>query len=145
MGFDELSQWKEAFGRGKGLRSDFGRRSVGLHQSILVPTMDTSNDDAQRTVPQASLLDMTGVCANRDVWHTKKAVLNYFRDFEAIEVLLSHLHKNPLDCFLDTFCRERTENSCLHFLSYEKEVPAGGMDLAIKGEPIDGLDHAPVP
>src|SRR6266851_4626346 len=75
---------------------------------------------------------MTGVCANRDVWHTKKAVLNYFRDFEAIEVLLSHLHKNPLDCFLDTFCRERTENSCLHFLSYEEEVPAGGTYLANK-------------
>src|SRR5712692_8761643 len=56
MGFDELSQWKEAFGRGKGLRSDFGRRSVGLHQSILVPTMDTSNDDAQRTVPQESCI-----------------------------------------------------------------------------------------
>ena len=82
---------------------------------------------------------MTGVCANRDVRHTKKAVLNHFCDFETIEVLLSHLQTDPLQCFLDTFCRERTENSCLHFLSHEKEVPAGGMDLAIKGEAIEAL------
>jgi len=88
---------------------------------------------------------MTGVCANRDVWHPKKAVLNHFRDFEAIEVLLSHLQTNPLQCFWDIFGRERTENSCFHFLSHEKEVPAGGMDLAIKGEAIDSLDHVPVP
>jgi hypothetical protein len=88
---------------------------------------------------------MTGVCANRDVWHTKKAVLNHFRDFEAIEVLLSHLQTNPLQRFLDIFGRERTENSCLHFLSHEKEAPAGGMDLEIKGEAIDSLNHVPVP
>jgi len=85
------------------------------------------------------------VRANRDVWHTKKAVLNHFRDFKAIEVLLSHLQTNPLQCFLDTFCRERTENSCLHFLGHEKEVPPRGMDLAIKGEAIQRLDQAPVP
>jgi hypothetical protein len=88
---------------------------------------------------------MTGVCANRDVRHTKKAVLNHLRDFETIEVLFSHLQTNPLQCFLDTFRRERTENSCLHFLSHEKEAPAGGMDLAINGEVIDSLDHVPVP
>ena len=46
---------------------------------------------------------------------------------------------SKLHSFLDTCCRERTENSCLHFLSDEKEVPAGGMDLAIKGEAIEAL------
>jgi hypothetical protein len=33
-----------------------GRSPAGLHQSIPVPTMDTSNDDAQRTVPHESCI-----------------------------------------------------------------------------------------
>jgi hypothetical protein len=44
-------------------------------------------------IKQAVLLDMPGIRANRDVWQTKKAVLNHFRDFQAIEVLFSHLTK----------------------------------------------------
>jgi hypothetical protein len=44
-----------------------------------------------------------GGARNRDVWHTKKAVLDHFRDFKAIEILRSHLHKNPLQRLLDTF------------------------------------------
>jgi hypothetical protein len=75
----------------------------------------------------------------------RKRFSTIFLTSRQIEVLLSHLQQNPLQCFLDTIRRERTENSCLHFLSHEKEVPAGGMDLAIKGEAIDSLDHAPVP
>ena len=86
-----------------------------------------------------------GVCTNRDVRHTKETVLNHFRDFEAIEVLLSHLQTNSLQCIFDTLCRERTENSYLHLLGHEKKVPAGGVNLAIKGKAIESRDHTPVP
>jgi hypothetical protein len=63
-------------------------------------------------------------------------VLNHFRNFETIEVLLSHLQKYSLQCFLDIVGRERTENSCLDFLSHEKEAPAGGMDLELTADAI---------
>jgi len=79
-----------------------------------------------------SLAEYDGVRANCDVWHAKKAVLNHFRDFQAIEVLLSHLQKNPLQCFLDTLRRERTENSGLHFLSHEGIVPSDAANLLVE-------------
>jgi hypothetical protein len=61
--------------------------------------------------------NVMGVCADRDIRHTKKAILNHLRDFETIEVLFSHLQKYSLQCFLDIVGRERTENRCLRFLS----------------------------
>ena len=60
-----------------------------------IPLLALSTGVAER-VYLLGLLDMMGVCANRDVRHTKKAVLNHFRDFETIEVLFSHLQKYSL-------------------------------------------------
>jgi hypothetical protein len=85
------------------------------------------------------LLDMMRVCANRDVRLTKKAVLNHFRDFETIEVLLSHLQKYSLQCFLDIAGRERTENRCLRFLSLEGTVPSDAAELL-----VEDLEHYPL-
>ena len=82
---------------------------------------------------------MTGVCANRDVRHTKKAVLNHFRDSEAIEVLFSHLQKYSLQRFLDIFGRERTENSSLSFFSHEGTVPSDAAELL-----VEDLEHYPL-
>ena len=48
----------------------------------------------------------------------RKRFSTIFLTSRQIEVLLSHLQQNPLQCFLDTFRRERTENSCLHFLTF---------------------------
>ena len=69
----------------------------------------TDSADVRTHNSKAALPDMTGVCADRDVWHTKKAVLNHFLDFETIEVLFSHLEKYSLQCFLDIFGCERTK------------------------------------
>jgi hypothetical protein len=80
-----------------------------------------------------------GVCANRDVRHTKKAVLNHLRDFETIEVLLSHLQKYSLQCFLDIVGCERTENRCLRFLSHEGRVPSDAAELL-----VEDLEHYPL-
>ena len=70
---------------------------------------------------------------------TNKAVLNHFPDFKAIEVLLSHLKKHSLQCFLDILCRERTENSCLHFLSHEGIVSSDAANLL-----VEDLKHSPL-
>jgi hypothetical protein len=45
------------------LRPPPGSSPAGLHQSILVPTMDTSNDDAQRTVPHESCISFRRAAA----------------------------------------------------------------------------------
>jgi hypothetical protein len=76
-----------------------------------------------------------GMCANCDVRHTKKAVLNHFRDFETIEVLWSHLQKYSLQRFLDIVGHERTENRCLRFLIHEGAVPSDAEIL------IEDLEH----
>jgi hypothetical protein len=87
----------------------------------------------RRRIQARSLAEYAGLRANCNVWHTKKAVLNHFRDFKAIEVLLSHLQKNPLQCFLDILRRERTE------FSHEKIVPSDAANLL-----VEDLKHSPL-
>jgi hypothetical protein len=79
------------------------RRGLGARIGVLTGVLEIpeSASDFMRQMFRIesmllSLLDMTGVCANRDVPHTEKAVLNHLRDFETIEVLLSHLQKYSL-------------------------------------------------
>src|SRR5436190_718290 len=68
---------------------------------------------------------MPRMCTNRYVRQAQKAVLLYFRDFEAIEVQLSHVCENPVQRSLNTLGRKTTERSALHFRCHEEAVPSG--------------------
>ena len=46
---------------------------------------------------------------------------------------------------MDLLRSQSAEEHHLHFRCHEKEVPARGVDLALKGEAIQGRDRAPVP
>ncbi len=79
------------------------------------------------------MLNMPRMCTNRYVRQAQKAVLLYFRDFEAIEVQLSHVYENPVQRSLNTLGRKTTERSALHFRCHEEAVPSGTADLLIQG------------
>src|SRR6266851_10370839 len=68
--------------------------------------------------------------------HAQKALCDYPCDFETIEVLLSHLSQNPLQCAPDVLCSKSTEDPYLYFLSDEKKVPSGIVDLVTKSKAI---------
>jgi hypothetical protein len=82
----------------KSARCPKGFRAFLFLPAILLLALGTG---VAERVYLLSLLEMTGVRANCDVRHTQKVVLNHFRDFETIEVLLSHLQKYSLQSFLD--------------------------------------------
>ena len=71
------------------------QRISGISVSSGIPLLALGNGVTER-VYLLGLLDLMGVCANCDIRHTKKSVLNHFRDFETIEVLFSHLQKYSL-------------------------------------------------
>src|SRR5712692_3400068 len=85
------------------------------------------------------------MCGNGGIGHTQKALGNDCSYFEAVEVLVPHLRQNSFQRVLDLFRSESAKEHHLYFCRHEKKVPARSVDLAIKGETIEGFDHAPIP
>jgi len=81
---------------------------------------------------------------NGGIRHAQKALCDYPCDFETIEVLLSHLFQNPLQCAVDVRCSNSTEDHYFYFSGNEEEVPPSSMDLSIERKAIETFDHAPV-
>jgi hypothetical protein len=78
------------------------------------------------------------------VGHAQKALGNDPSDFEAIEILFPHFSQDSLQCVLDLLCSNSAKEHHLNFCRHEKEVPAGGLDFAIKAEAIQRFELAPV-
>src|ERR1043166_1473762 len=57
---------------------------------------------------------------------------------------MPHLCQDSFQRVLDFLRSESAKEHHPYFCRHEKEVPACGMDLAIKCETIEGFDHAPI-
>ena len=78
------------------------------------------------------------------VGHAQKALGNDPSDFEAIEILFPHFSQDSPQCVLDLLCPNGAEEHHLNFCCHEEEVPAGGLDFAIKAKAIQRFELAPV-
>jgi len=87
---------------------------------------------------------MARVGRNDGIRHSQKTLRNDSGYFETIEVLPTYLAQNPMQCVLDLLCSERAKKHYFHFRRDKKEIPSRGANLAIEGETIERLDHAPV-
>ena len=83
-------------------------------------------------------------CPETVAYGTPRKLCDYRCNFETIEVLLSHLFQNPLECTVDVRCSNSTEDHYFYFSGNEEEVPPSSMDLSIERKAIETFDHAPV-
>src|SRR5437868_10861319 len=80
---------------------------------------------------------MARVRGNGGIRHIQKTLGNDPSYFEAVEVLVPHLHQNSFQRILDLLRSESAKEHHLCFCRHEEEVPSSSVDLAIKREAIE--------